>query len=383
MKRIIARIKQSKFTSIFFMFGIMISMLILSVAISFVSEVLEAQHAKEEAMPPHGVQFGLYRSDEKEMDYEILKNMFTKLPQGMGVIVNQLMVHLDQSEVNVFSSISAETFGEDDLWHYPIIEGRYYSVKEMQEQKKVALIGKSLLEYVVLKEGKKYIDIEGETYEVLGIVGLKNQLSLWDNRIFMPFSSLPQKVRQSICSSNEINFILYSIETKAEEMVQNLSELIDANGTDMLYEEYGEIQVEDVMENVVNSQDQIFTIALLGYIVALIYAINIVIFWIEKRRYEIAVCKAVGYTNQDVVKMIYSELLGLIAIGCASAIMIQAVIGMLTERVAGYTVKIYASNILVSIAITCFSAMIISIVPIYRALKIQPAVAVKEGENDV
>ena len=64
------------------------------------------------------------------------------------------------------------------------------------------------------------------------------------------------------------------------------------------------------MENLVISPDKIYIIALVGYIVSMIYAVNIVIFWIEKRKYEIGLRKALGYKNKDTATGETETLLG-------------------------------------------------------------------------
>lgn len=105
------RIRQTKMTSLFFIFGMTLSMLMVSIGISFVSELLAAQRAKEKAMPPNGEQFGFYRPGEEGLEFETTLQLFAGLGSGSGVIVNHLMLHLDQSEVNTFHSVSAELMG--------------------------------------------------------------------------------------------------------------------------------------------------------------------------------------------------------------------------------------------------------------------------------
>lgn len=376
------RIHQTKMTSLFFIFGMTLSMLMVSVGISFVSELIAAQRAKEKAMPPNGEQFGLYCPGEEVLEFETTLQLFSGLGSGSGVIVNHLMLHLDQSEINTFCSVSAELFADDERWHYPVIEGRYFTVKEIQERKKVVLTGKSLKKYEQEQDGKKYLDIEGETYEVIGTVGMENQISLWDNRIFMPFTSLPEKTKQVFNSGSEMNFILYHSEAAVEEELKNIEQNRSELYPGFNVESYGLIQVEDVMKDIANSQEQIFSIAILGYVVTLIYAVNIVVFWIEKRRYEIGVRKAFGYTEQAIAQMIYGEMLGLTMIACVVAIVIQEIISLAAGRISGYTFKVYFSNIAIGTLIVFLTAAIISIWPIHRALKIQPASALKEGGDD-
>ena len=40
--------------------------------------------------------------------------------------LNNLLLHVDGSEVNGYCSASAEYFKNDDVWHYPLVSGKYF-----------------------------------------------------------------------------------------------------------------------------------------------------------------------------------------------------------------------------------------------------------------
>lgn len=374
------RIRQTPATSIFFVIGMTFSMLIVSVGISFVAENLKAQQVKEDAMPPNSEQFNLYRPLETQpFGYKTIPKFLKGLEPDTGLIFNHLMMHVDESQANTFCPVSAEWFSGGAAWHYPVVEGRCYTAEEVEKGAKVVMLGETLQKYCYMKDGKRYIDIERETYEVIGRVGLPDQGSLWDNRIFMPFTALPEISKADYDTYLEIDFILYNPRGAVADEGQKILENAKALFPDVEIECYGGIQVDDVIENVKNSQNPIFSIAFLGYVVALIYGINIVVFWMEKRRYEIGVRKAFGYTNRAVAQLIFSEMMGLSLLSFILSILIQGGVRAIVGKVSGYILKLYLPNILLGLALVLLTTFLISLWPVIRVLKIQPAEALKGG----
>lgn len=379
-KLTVRRIRQTPATALFFVIGITFSMLIVSIGIGFVTEHLKSQQAKEDAMPPNGESFGFYLAKgNQHFDYEKIPGFLKGLASDSGVIFNALMMHPDEAEANVFSPVSAEWFPDGAVWHYPVVEGRYYTAEEVERGAKVVMLGSTLQNLTYRKNGKQYIDIEGETYEAIGRVGLPDQYSLWDNRIFMPFTSLPENSRRDYNVSSRLDFIVYNSRGVVAEESQKILKNVKVQYPDAEIESYGALGVDDVMQNVRNSMDPIFLTAFLGYVVALIYGINIVVFWMEKRRYEIGVRKAFGYTNRTISRLIFSEMLGLSLLAFLLSLLIQGITGAVVERVSDYILKLYLPNILLGLALVLLTTFLISLWPAIRALKIQPAEALKGG----
>ncbi|MBQ6815168.1 MAG: FtsX-like permease family protein [Lachnospiraceae bacterium] len=369
------RIINTPVTSVFLMIGLILSMLTISICVSFISEYAAAQEAREDAKPPNGQQYVL--SMETDNDVIDFQSIFENIRQDSGVVVNGIMVHIEESDVNTFSSLSGEWFISDETWHYPLVEGRYYTAKEVASGEKVVLIGKNYKQYTYEENGKEYIDIEEEKYQVLGVVGLEKQLSAWDSRLFMPCTSLPDAVMGVMSSKGYISCILHNYngnmivdEQQIRSNLFNISQSVE-------FTYAGEIQTEDITMTLMSNGDMIITIAAVGYFVSLVYAINIVVFWVENRKKEIAIRKAVGFKNSDIAKLLMSEMIGLSALSCVIAIFIQCVLQIFMDTFVGYNLKIYISNIVIGVVVVFFTAAITSIMPIRKLLKIQPIEAMK------
>lgn len=195
----------------------------------------------------------------------------------------------------------------------------------------------------------------------------------------MPFTALPDNIKKNMNNNLNITFILHNKNKNFESDIKKIKE----NSTKILgkasinYE--GEIQTENVVENLVISPDKIYIIALVGYIVSMIYAVNIVIFWIEKRKYEIGLRKALGYKNKDIAILILGEMLEISICSIVITLILQFVVQKLFGKIMGYSLQIYWMNLFVGGVVVLITSVITSVAPILRALKIQPVEILRKG----
>ena len=377
------RFRDSKFTTIFLTLSLVMSIMLISIGTSFVTQFIRATEAKEKAMPPNACQVSFYCEENGTIKMDRVYQMLNQLNSNEGAIVNDILVHLDGNDnVNGYSPVSAEYFKNDGGWHYPIANGRNYTKDEIQQGKKVALVGKSFEDNLKSENGKQYLSIEGEKYEVIGRVGLGNQISLWDNRIFIPATALPPKTLENYNTSGVIRMILYSNVGQVDTTIDRMLETGKRGMKDLAYENNGPLGVDDVVQDIVNNADNIFFLAILGYLVTLIYSINIVQFWITKRRYEIGVRKAFGYTNGNIVAILMEEMLGILGIAFLGAMLVQFLLRITVGSLMGYTLELYFENLLVGLIVVVITTIFVALCSIRKVLKISPAVVLKEGQSN-
>ena len=103
---------------------------------------------------------------------EIFNQLFSRIDNDTGLYLNNLLLHVDGSEVNGYCSASAEYFKNDDVWHYPLVSGKYFTADDVKNGNKVVLIGSSLDEYSYKKNNEKYLKIEEiqEGEEIFGVI---------------------------------------------------------------------------------------------------------------------------------------------------------------------------------------------------------------------
>ena len=102
-------------------------MFVISVATSFVAQILQAQDAKNKAMPPHGMAVNFYCEGEEEFKIDALKDMLSVAKSGQGVMIHQVLIHIDKDDVGSYVPVSAQILGADGQWQYPVTQGRSYT----------------------------------------------------------------------------------------------------------------------------------------------------------------------------------------------------------------------------------------------------------------
>jgi putative ABC transport system permease protein len=381
MKLIMSRIKNSPLLSCLLVFGLVTSILLISIGTSFVSSLFYGEKTIDNNAPPNGEVYALDGNLKKNCNNEIFNRLFSGIDNDTGLYLNNLLLHVDGSEVNSYYSASAEY----DLWHYPLVSGKYFTADDVKNGNKVVLIGSSLDEYSYKKNNEKYIKIEEEEYRVVGTIGFANQKSRWDGRIIMPCTSLPKNYFEEFNDNKYlgISFIMYSNlgdYSKSEEFMKSQGKSILK---DFSFEDLGQIQSnsDQVLSLAAENPDKILLIAAIGYLVTLVFAINITIFWIEKRKYEISVRKAFGFTNGSIMKMIFIEMIGFAIISFVIAIIMQFVLSVVVGSIANYTLQLYLPNLVIGLVVVLVTALVTTLIPVIKAIKVEPAEALKAKEG--
>lgn len=379
MKTLLIRIKQLPLLSALLIFGLVTSILLISLGTSFVSNLYYSDKAKNQYNPQKAKVYDITYSALKSNDSSVMNKLFSKVNNDTGLFINDLLLHTDASEVNAYNKVSGEYFTNNNVWHYPLISGSYYTAEDVKKGNKVVVLGSKLLKEAYERNGNKYIEIEEEEYLIKGVIGIPNEESSWDNRIIMPCTSMPKNYFKNNLQRDleDISFVIYNEKGEYSQDIKQISaegkKLFDNFTLDYL----GELQDDNFLKVVVENPDFLLFVALIGYIITIIFAINITVFWIEKRKYEISVRKAFGFTNGSIMKMIFKEMIGFAIISFIIAIIIQFVLSVVVGSIANYTLQLYLPNLAIGLVVVLVTALITTLIPAIKAIRVEPAEALK------
>jgi putative ABC transport system permease protein len=378
IKITLKRIKGAPISACFLIFGLTLSMLMISICTSYVAEIINMQSNKIKSAPPNALMFSLNlnKNSQDKIPIEKITNLLSNIDKRTGIFLTDLLLNIDNAGVDNYFSASAEWFHSDTGWHYPVYEGRYYSVNEIKSGAKVVLVGSNIKKYIQKKDGQSYIKIFGEQYKVIGVVGFKGGKSLWDSRLFLPMTSLPKLARQTI-EAGIGSFVIYNANWKTPGEIEKIKLKSKEFYPKVTISDIKKIGSENMVSNIASNLDMLLIIGILGYIVSLIYAVNMVSFWIEQRRYEIGVRKAFGHTNFSIASLIFQEMLGISLLSLILGFIIQTILSAFTNEIMGYTTIMYIQNIIVGLVAIVLTAILTSVWPIIKSLKIQPIEAMK------
>ena len=383
MKSLLIRIKQSPLLSALLIFGLVTSILLISLGTSFVSNLYYSDKAKNQYNPKKAKVYDITYSALKSSDSSVMNKLFSKVDNDTGLFINDLLLHTNASEVNVYNKVSGEYFTNNNVWHYPLISGSYYTADDVKKGNKVVVLGSKLLKEAYERNGNKYIEIEEEEYLIKGVIGIPDEKSSWDNRIIMPCKSMPKNYFENNLQRDleDISFVIYNEKGEYSQDIKQINaegkKLFDNFTLDYL----GELQDDNSLKIVVENPDFLLFVALIGYIITIIFAINITVFWIEKRKYEISVRKAFGFTNGSIMKMIFKEMIGFAIISFAIAIIVQFLLGLAVGSIANYTLKLYLPNLVIGLFVVLVTALVTTLIPAIKSIKVEPAEALKSKEG--
>ena len=383
MKSLLIRIKQSPLLSALLIFGLVTSILLISLGTSFVSNLYYSDKAKNQYNPQKAKVYDITYSALKSNDSSVMNKLFSKVDNDTGLFINDLLLHTDASEVNAYNKVSGEYFTNNNVWHYPLISGSYYTAEDVKKGNKVVVLGSKLLKEAYERNGNKYIEIEEEEYLIKGVIGISNEKSSWDNRIIMPCTSMPKNYFKNNLQRDleDISFVIYNEKGEYSQDIKQISAEGKKFFDNFTLDYLGELQDDNSLKVVVENPDFLLFVALIGYIITIIFAINITVFWIEKRKYEISVRKAFGFTNGSIMKMIFKEMIGFAIISFIIAIIVQFLIGLAVGSIANYTLKLYLPNLAIGLVVVLVTALITTLIPAIKAIKVEPAEALKSKEG--
>ncbi|MFD2170488.1 ABC transporter permease [Tumebacillus lipolyticus] len=363
--------------TIFLMIGFVISFLLISFGTSSFVQLKNMTETRNNNVPPHGIALSL-SIGEGNFQFDKWLDSLNRLENDTGLIFTGLKGFLDDADSKEKVSLRAEWFKSDLNWKYILMEGRYYSPKEVMSAQPVVLLGKNLQKLSIREGSRDVVMVSGRKYEVIGILGKKNEKTNWDNTIVMPVTALPETTIGSIESSRAISMILHK-ESKLP--MKELSLLEDDlkraySGSQIQAEE---VQKElDYMSTALANPDFVQVLSVLVYVLALINSVNVTSFWMNERKYEIGVRKAFGHTNFTIMKLLMAEMLLLISISAVGGIGIHLALDMGVGSIAEYTTQFYLENIIVAVIFVALSTFLTAIIPALKCIKLQPIEALKK-----
>lgn len=376
LKLFIKQIKSHPILVSFFIFGYSISILMLSVSTSNMVTMKNLILEQSNGISNNSVNVGIQYS--KDINFDDMNTFFKDISPNSKVRFENIATYFDTESDKEQYPIISEYFINQPGWKVPIIKGRYYTSKEILQSNKVALIGKDLKRYIHIENGVEKITMGGETFDLIGIVGDENRNTAWDSTIFMPITAIPNMNKVSYFNFQRQKVVLTSGENRQFQDLENIKSNIaleDENATVYVTEVEGDTKI---FLNLVSMNSEFIMIAVVVIILSIANMMNLTSFWIRDRKGEIAIRKAFGISNFNISMLLFSELLSITLVTAVSCIVSQYILSFLVKNVFGYYIIIYKENYAIAILVSLGVASITSIIPILKALKIQPIEALRD-----
>ncbi|MGL5149828.1 MAG: ABC transporter permease [Clostridium sp.] len=257
--------------------NIVVALLFISLSISLIytdnKEIQEFSKLTSE----NSIKFKTSKNSKEILDYLLeeetslmVENSKVKVGMmGYGVMVNKTAIDI------------------------PISDGRNFQKEDFLQNKNVAVIGKEAKSLTKYRDGKEYIEVYKEEFEVVGI----SNNTFFKNSIILPINKIPEKYMENgvfTLYGDDVNSTI----VKAKEIFEDSIIMFDDE-----YKVNNTFTIKDVLsknEFILKNYVAIFTISLISVVICTAY-------FVEKINRELFIRQLCGANYVKFIKLILSK----------------------------------------------------------------------------
>ena len=274
-----------------------------------------------------------------------------------------------------------------------ITYGRYLNDMDIQERRRVCIIGKRIYESL-FPGGEdpcgKYIKINGIYYQVIGVSMSTGNISIQgrsETSVIIPFSTMQQNYNfgqkvQLLCYTAKKGYSISEVEKKVDQVVKQAH---------YIHPDDSQATILVNAEAIFSMMDNLFSgIRILGWMVGLgtllagaIGVSNIMMVTVKERTTEIGIRRAIGAKPNDILQQILSESMVLTIIagmeGIAFAVfLLNAVEVGTSEPTAPTHFLISFGEAIGACLLLLVLGLLAGLAPAYRAMSVKPIDAIRD-----
>lgn len=248
---------------------------------------------------------------------------------------------------------------------FPILEGRNFSMDDINSNKKEILVGKQLKKEIVQENNERYFIIDNEKYKVIGILGDENKETGYDATFIINLKSM------DYFSDNRATWKLNANKLKdTDNIINKLNKLAKDNNIGFqIIEKNNKANLLDI----INKYSDFIYILKMIFGFGMLNLIIVVYYWMNKNIKDIGIRKAYGAKDLDIALYILKkyEISVIISlfIGVSLHFIFKTVLKSMFPKLL---FDIYIENITFVTIIFMFIGLLVAIIPLVRAKKVQP-----------
>ena len=219
----------------------------------------------------------------------------------------------------------------------PILSGRFLSKEEMRSTAQVAVIGGKFLNDTYNKDGKDFLSLRGQEFEVIGIMGIDSPSTL-DSMIYIPFRTsmeLYKDWRCNIMVDAKTRNVIYKVLTAINPVVKTPEYLLENMKSPSTNEAAKSIlKGNESMDNIT----EMYLITTLNVIIVILFS---AFYWGQRKKKFIEVGYMLGFSNTSIFRTLLFEYL---KITIPALLLVFAVFTVLSPMLFTYKLNILRIN---------------------------------------
>jgi len=348
------QLKNNRVSTLMILLGFLIAMIGITISLSTINQESRIQQVMQEIRPDF--RFARLLEIRSEQDLDTLLDVMKNLPSD-GVFL--IPGHVSDGETEYLAD-AVWISGQASL-PYPLLKGRSFTREDM-EGSAVVMLGSTPLTPSI---GEDY-RLGGERFHLIGITGVEDVdvPYLRVQRLFS-LAHLPESFTQGILfQEGSLTLNAFAVGPHTESELDQLLSFSGLTSYPVPPARTGEWQPQ---------LSSTFSLTLITYLIVIFGTFNLSLFWIKKRTREIAIRKAYGFTNMDVLSQFTAEVLQLLLLAVLLNFPVQWIFSGYFYRVFGSTFRFTSLNIFVSLLFVAITALLSSLLPAFYIMSVQPA----------
>jgi putative ABC transport system permease protein len=257
---------------------------------------------------------------------------------------------------------------------YNLLEGRFFTLKDFRENKKVVVIGKKLInsQSVQTENGKRYLRRGNDKFLVIGVMGKKDSDTQYDSRILYNLNiDLKDKDTNYLQQIWNLDSVIKG-ESNLKNIINRINKENNGNLIRIIYEDKS---VSPLISAVQNSRTLIlnFSLIILCIIITLVRA---TVHWIEKISLEMGIRRMYGASNKNIIFHITRRYLSISVISLIIALIFQKLL-ILGNLLQIQNSSLNGLNILVSVIFILITGSIVIGISTFNINKTQISYLIK------
>lgn len=363
--------KNRKVTVLFIIIGFMVGSFVMSLGISVCKDSFEYMDDQMRGDPKQ--QLDIYLSSGNVWNQEDAEKVIENLSCYGEVQILSMGSHKPEN-FDESCPVVPVFFHQEPDWHVPLLEGRYFSVDEMDDSEKTIVLGKQLaMKYHISLEDM--VNIGGENFRVIGICGRPARETSWEYAIYMPWLDYLKVYPNCFGDLDEEDSITIHLEKGKDKLLENMDQYINEAAEKNIQMVYRQVDEEVDTSSVKNTLILTAVSTVLVFSVAVINIVHLMLYWMMERRREIGIMKALGADNIAIIRVVILEVLTMSCIGCLAAVLIQYFfVQMFMESSAGKLLlfRVTWENLVYAMGVSMLFGMAAAISPAKTAMCFEP-----------
>jgi len=301
---------------------------------------------------------------------DIFSNMGYNITEGNVHIGGKLAFSIADSGMNYLTEIIIK---QNEPLPYKLLSGRLPGTEAADKGKKLAAVGRDKLKFTREIDGKRYIFIGSEQYEVVGILGDENS-DFWDYKLVLHIDCAGENLIKTMMEDR--NYTVY-VSSNIADLNNSYTQVCSNIGSIEPQAKLSAKKINSLGDSTVIStlQKNNFKINLIVYAFCVVNSMIISEFLVIQRKKEIVIKKTFGMSNAKILKSFMADILSLTGL---SFVLMCIVYAIFHHHNLFFINNIY--SFFAMIFVVLFVIICTMIYPIYKLLKIEPIEAFSQIE---